>query len=258
MYFSSSSAGGSPSFYIELYKLSSGTLTLIASNSATPEGITNGTTIDLYTTSLAVPSTTLLAADRLAIRVYVTHSSKTITLHTEDSHLCQVITTFSTGINALNGLTEQVQSFSNDTNVTMVSSSSTHTITWAGTLADARIASATKWNTKTYTISIDGQGVVISTGSAGFGTAPLSGTITGWKILNGENLATGSIVIDIKRSGVSIIGAGNKPTLSTAIQNTANVSGWTSTTLTANDILEVNIDSATIITKCQLILIYTV
>lgn len=128
---------------------------------------------------------------------------------------------------------------------------------WTGTLADSRITSATKWSTKTYTISIDGQGAVIFTGSAGFGTAPTTGTIISWKILNGENLATGSIVIDIKRSGTSIIGTGNKPTLSTAIQNTANVSGWTSTTLTANDIIEVNVDSASIITKCQLILIYT-
>jgi hypothetical protein len=87
MYFSASSGGGSPRFYIELYKLSGGTLTLLASSSANPEFITNGTAIDLYTTAVAVPSTVLLAADRLAIRVYVIHSSKTITLHTEDNHL---------------------------------------------------------------------------------------------------------------------------------------------------------------------------
>jgi len=111
MYFSSSSAGGTPRFYIELYKLSAGTLTLLASSSANPEFITNGTAIDLYTTAVAVPSTVLLAADRLAIRVYVIHSSKTITLHTEDNHLCEIITTFSTGLTALNGLTDQVQYF---------------------------------------------------------------------------------------------------------------------------------------------------
>lgn len=166
-----------------------------------------------------------------------------------------------------NTITPATLSKTDDTNVTLtlggtpttaLLQATSLTLGWTGTLADSRITSATKWNTKTYTISIDGQGTVISTGSAGFGTAPLSGTITSWKILNGENLATGSIVIDIKRSGVSIIGAGNKPTLTTAIQNTANVSSWTSATLTANDILEVNVDSATIITKCQLILIYTV
>ena len=109
MYFSSSSAGGTPSFYLELYKYNGTAFTLIASSSATPEGITNGTAIDLYTTALAVPQTVLTLTDRLAIRVYVTHSGRTITLHTENNHLCQVITTFSTGINALNSLTKQVQ-----------------------------------------------------------------------------------------------------------------------------------------------------
>ena len=109
MFFSASSGGGSPSFYVELYKYNGTTFTLIASDSATPEGITNGTAIDLYTTALAVPQTTLTLTDRLAIRVYVTHSGRTITLHTENSHLCQVITTFSTGITALNSLTKQVQ-----------------------------------------------------------------------------------------------------------------------------------------------------
>jgi hypothetical protein len=109
MYFSASSGGGSPSFYIELYKYNGTSFTLIASSSATPEGITNGTAIDLYTTALAVPQTALTLTDRLAIRVYVTHSGRTITLHTENSHLCQVITTFSSGITALNSLTKQVQ-----------------------------------------------------------------------------------------------------------------------------------------------------
>lgn len=160
-YFSASSGGGSPSFYVELYKWDGTTLTLIASNSATPEYITNGTAIDLYITALTVPQTTLTVTDRLAIRIYVTHSSKTITLHTEDNHLCQIITTFSTGLTALNGLTAQVQSFGNDTNVTMVSSGSTHTLTWAGTLADSRIASAATWNAKQNALS--GTGFVKST-----------------------------------------------------------------------------------------------
>lgn len=111
MYFSASSGGGSPSFYVQIYKWDGTTLSLIASSSATPEGITNGTAIDLYTTAVAMPSTVLLATDRIAIRVFVTHSGRIITLHTEDSHLCQVITTFSTGITALNGLTDQVQNF---------------------------------------------------------------------------------------------------------------------------------------------------
>ena len=117
-YFSASSNGGSPSFYVELYKWDGATLTLIASNSATPEGITSGTAIDLYLTALAIPQTTLAATDRLVVRIYVTHSGRTITLHTEDNHLSQIITTFSTGLTALNGLTDQVQNFATGTTAT--------------------------------------------------------------------------------------------------------------------------------------------
>jgi hypothetical protein len=130
MYFSASSSGGSPSFYVELYKYNGSTFTLIADNSANPEYITNGTAIDLYSTAVAVPETSLTITDRLAIRVYVTHASKTITLHTEDSHLCQVITTFSTGITALNGLIAQVQYFATGTSGTdfnISSTTATHT-----------------------------------------------------------------------------------------------------------------------------------
>jgi hypothetical protein len=115
-YFSASSGGGNPQFYAELYKVSaSNVFTLIASQSGSPEGITQGTAIDQYFTSIAVPQTTLLATDRLAIRIYVITSGRNITLHTENSHLCEVITTFSTGLNALNGLSAQVQYFATGT-----------------------------------------------------------------------------------------------------------------------------------------------
>jgi hypothetical protein len=129
-YFSASSGGGSPRFYIELYKYDGTTFTLIASNSATPENITGGTSIDLYFTALAIPPTTLLATDRLAVRFYVIHSGRTITMHTENSHLSQIITTFSTGLTALNGLTSQVQYFAVGTSGTDFNISSvtdTHT-----------------------------------------------------------------------------------------------------------------------------------
>jgi hypothetical protein len=51
-------------------------------------------------------------------------------LHTEDNNLCQVITTFTTGLNALNGLTAQVQNFATGTTGTdfgISSATSTHT-----------------------------------------------------------------------------------------------------------------------------------
>ena len=128
LYFSSSSSGGSPSFYLELYKYDGATFTLISSNSTNPEVITNATNVDLYTTTLAVPSTTLTLTDRLAIRVYVNNGGRTITLHTQDGTLCQIITTFTTGITALNGLTQQVQTFATGTSGTDFAISSSGTI----------------------------------------------------------------------------------------------------------------------------------
>ena len=165
-YFSASSNGGTPSFYIELYKWNGTTLSLIASNSATPEGITNGTAIDLYLTAIAVPQTTLALTDRLAVRIYVTHSGRTITLHTENSHLCEVITTFSTGLTALNGLTAQVQNFATGTSGTdfgISSATSTHTFNLPTASAANRGAlSSADWTTfnskvpATRTLTING------------------------------------------------------------------------------------------------------
>jgi hypothetical protein len=129
-YFSASSSGGNPSFYIELYKWNGATLTLIASNSTNPEIITGGTATDLYLSALAVPQTTLALTDRLAIRIYVTTSGRTIKLHTENNHLSQIITTFSTGLTSLNGITAQVQNLATGTSgsdFAINSTGSTHT-----------------------------------------------------------------------------------------------------------------------------------
>ena len=149
-YFSASSNGGTPRFYIELYKYDGSIFTLISSNSATPENITGGTSIDLYLTALAIPPTTLLATDRLAVRFYVIHSGRTITMHTENSHLSQIITTFSTGLTALNGLTTQVQSFATGTSGTdfgISSATSTHTFNLPTASATNRGAlSTTDWS----------------------------------------------------------------------------------------------------------------
>lgn len=58
------------------------------------------------------------------------------------------------GITSLNAQTGAVQTFANDTNVTIVSAANVHTLTWAGTLADGRIASAATWNAKQDAISL--------------------------------------------------------------------------------------------------------
>lgn len=133
MYFSASSSGGTPAFYIELLKYDGATFTTIANNSATPEGITSGTAIDLYLTSVAVPLTALAVTDRLALRVYIVNSviGRTIINHTQDSHLCQITTTFSSGVSSINGLTKQTQYLAVGQSGTVINWSSvadTHTL----------------------------------------------------------------------------------------------------------------------------------
>ena len=174
-YFNASSGGGSPSFYVELYKYDGTTFTLIASSSASPELITGGTSIDLYFTALAIPATTLLVTDRLAVRFYVTHSGRTITMHTEDNNLCQAITTFSTGLTALNGLTTQVQNFATGTSGSDFNISSitdTHTFNLPTASASNRGAlSTTDWSTfngKQNTITLTNTG---SSGASTFNSA---------------------------------------------------------------------------------------
>jgi hypothetical protein len=140
-YFSASSGGGTPSFYAELYKYNGTTFTLIASNATNPELISFGTSVSPYFTSIAVPETVLLATDRLAIRIFVTHSGRTITLHTEDNNLAQVITTFTTGLQSLNGLTAQTQYLSvgtSGTDFNISSATDTHTFNLPDASATAR------------------------------------------------------------------------------------------------------------------------
>jgi hypothetical protein len=169
-YFSASSGGGTPTFYVELYKYNGTTFTLIASSSGTPELISFGTNIQPYFSTLAVPQTTLLATDRLAVRYYVAHSGRTITLHTEDNHLCQIITTFTTGLTALNGLTDQVQYFqvgTTGTDFNIVSSVDTHSFNLPTASAVNRGAlSSADWTTFNSKI-----GGTLATGQVAFGTA---------------------------------------------------------------------------------------
>jgi hypothetical protein len=153
MYMSASNNTGTPAFYVELLKYDGTTFTSIASSSANPEAITSGTIIDLYLTSLAIPQTTLLATDRLAIRVYIVNSTggRTITMHTENSHLCEIITNFAGGIAALNGLTANTQYLATGTSGTdfaISSLSDTHTFNLPTASATNRGAlSSADWST---------------------------------------------------------------------------------------------------------------
>lgn len=162
-YFSSSASGAGPQFYGEIYKVSAANVfTLVASGSANPEGITNGTTVDQYFTSIPVPQTSLLITDRLAIRIYIITGGRTITLHTENGNLCEVLTTFTTGLTALNGLTSQVQYFAvgtSGTDFNIASATDTHTFNIPTASATNRGAlSSANWTT--FNNKVDGSGTI--------------------------------------------------------------------------------------------------
>ena len=218
-YFSASSSGGTPTFYVELYKVSGTTATLIASSVTSPEFIAFGTTLTPYFSSLAVPTTTLALTDRLAVRYYVTHSGRTITLHTENNHLCQIITTFTTGLTALNGLTAQVQNFAvgtSGTDFNIASATATHTFNLPTASATNRGAlSSGDWTTfnnkqnalgyvpvpETRTITINGTTQDLSanrTFNVGTVTSVgLSSATIGVSILSGPITSSGNLTFDI-------------------------------------------------------------
>ena len=205
-YFSASSSGGTPSFYVELYKYDGTTFTLIASSSTAPEFIAFGTITTPYFSSLAVPTTALTLTDRLAVRFYVTHSGRTITLHTENNTLCQIVTTFTTGLTSLNGLTAQVQNLAvgtSGTDFAIVSATATHTFNLPTASATNRGAlSSADWAlfTQAYNDKINSAAVTGTTTKTLTLTQQDGGTITAsWSDLNTDAVTsvfgrTGAVV----------------------------------------------------------------
>lgn len=147
----SASSGALASFYVEIYKYDGSAFTLLATNVATPEQLTNTTTVDAYFTSVAMPLSAMALTDRLAVRIYANVASKTVTLYTEDNRLCQVVTTFSKGILSINNLTDQSQNLTtgtSGTNFNIASSGDTHTFNLPiASASNTGKLSSTDWST---------------------------------------------------------------------------------------------------------------
>jgi hypothetical protein len=100
--------------------------------------------------------------------------------------------------------------------------------------------------------TVDGSGGVITAGIKGYVQIPYACTITSWGIIT-NTTASGTITFDIYRAAsptiptASIVGAGTKPSLTSfgSTQTTASSSlgSWTSTSISANDILAFNVES---------------
>jgi hypothetical protein len=104
-------------------------------------------------------------------------------------------------------------------------------------------------------ITIDGDGAVITTGvKPSYFTVATAGTISAWYI---SGTPSGSIVVDIIKAagaipvaGDSMTGGTDRPSLTSATVNSdTNITGWTTRTLTAGDVLGVNIISASTVTN---------
>jgi hypothetical protein len=85
----------------------------------------------------------------------------------------------------------------------------------------------------------DGINVIIANTARSF-KALKGNTIVSWEVVGD---VTGSIVIDLLKNGVSMIGAGNKPTITSGTSASAAVSGWTTDTYIAGDVLTVKVES---------------
>ena len=150
-YFSVNSNSHNPYVYAELYKYDGTTFTLLGSNVAIPQYLTNGTTLSAYYFAIPVATSVLTVTDRISIRIYVNVDGRTVTLHTENNHLCQVVTTFSNGLISLNNLTRQNQFFQTGTSGTdfaISSATATHTFNLpVASASNTGKLSSTDWST---------------------------------------------------------------------------------------------------------------
>jgi len=150
-YFSVNNNTGNPFVYAEVYKYDGTTFTLIGTSVGVPEYINQGTVINPYYFAIPVAQSVLTVTDRIAIRIYVNVDGRTVTLHTENNHLCQVVTTFSKGLTSLNNLTRQVQFLATGTSGTdfnISSSTATHTFNLpVASATNTGKLSSTDWST---------------------------------------------------------------------------------------------------------------
>jgi len=104
---------------------------------------------------------------------------------------------------------------------------------------------------------IDGGGIAITTGQKRSLHIPNPGIIFGWRVIADQ---VGSIVVDFLRANaaipsVSMIGGGNKPTLTAAqFAGFVATSGWTSTAVAGDDWITPNVVSDTTITGVTVVL----
>jgi uncharacterized protein YaiE (UPF0345 family) len=136
--------------WIEVEKWDGSTITTIATSPI--EQITEGSTPNLYSWSVSIPTTSLTVTDRIIIQFYISNTNgKTVTLYTQNGYVGEVHTTFTTGIGAINGLTAPAQYLvtgTSGTDFNISSITATHTFNLPTASATNRGAlSSADWTT---------------------------------------------------------------------------------------------------------------
>jgi len=148
MYASVSNNTGSPTITASVYKYDGTTFTLIATS--LPKIVTGGTSITLYNFAVAIPQTAMLTTDRIVFRITAgSLGGRTLTLHTQNGHLSEILTNIPYGISSINGLTKPSQILNTGTSgvdFNIDSNLSTHTFNLPTASASARGAlSSADW-----------------------------------------------------------------------------------------------------------------
>jgi hypothetical protein len=224
-------SSGSPQLSVELYKYDGAAFTQIGVTS--PAATISNTTSDIHFLTVFVPaSTTLALTDRLAVRVIGSSlGGHTITFNTEGNTQSQIITTLSSGMAALNGLSDQIQFLATGTTGTdfnIVSSAATHNFNIPTASAANRGAlSSADWTAFNGKI---GAGLYTATTGLTMNTARLLGRTTAGvgaaeEISVGTGLSLTAGVLSNTAAGVSSVTAtapitssgGATPVISTSI-----------------------------------------
>lgn len=138
-------------------------------------------------------------------------------------------------------------------NVDNTSDASKPISTATQTALDLKLNITDAINSDSFGLVVDGGGSAITTGSKGTRYIPFDCTITGWDI---RSDVSGSVVVDVKRAGISIAGT-EKPTLSSSSSNSdLALSTWT-TSLLAGDVIEFVVDSASTLTWVSVTILIT-
>ena len=109
---------------------------------------------------------------------------------------------------------------------------------------------------------IDGGGSAITTGFKGYLYIPFGCTLTAWTLLADT---TGSITVDITNdsyanygTNTSMVGTGTKPNISSATKGQqTSITGWTTTSISAGNVVGFNVTAATTVTRVTVALTVT-